>query len=66
MGANFRINAGKLDTLSPLAVLSRGYAVATRDNTLIRHASDVSCGESISIRLARGSLDCKVEKIKDE
>ena len=56
--------AGKLDSLSPLAVLSRGYAVCwTGDRrTAIRDASDLSAGSRINVTLSRGSLDCTVDQ----
>ncbi len=49
--------ASRLDALSPLAVLSRGYAIASRDDgTAVRAAEEAVVGETIAIRLARGSL----------
>lgn len=60
--------ASKLETLNPLAVLSRGYSITTRmpGRKIIRRASEVERGESVRIRLWRGSLDCRVEAILDE
>jgi exodeoxyribonuclease VII large subunit len=54
--------AGRLDTLSPLAVLGRGYAVAwNADKTrVIRDASRVSSGDIVRVTLSRGELDCEV------
>ena len=56
--------AAKLDTLSPLATLTRGYAIAMRseDHGILRDAAEVSAGEKIQVRLMQGSLDCVVEK----
>jgi exodeoxyribonuclease VII large subunit len=54
--------AARLDSLSPLAVLGRGYALcwdAERD-VLLRDADGVSPGVRIRVRLARGSLDAAV------
>ncbi len=57
--------AAKLDALSPLSVLSRGYALArTKAGKVIDRAEDVQVGEPISVRLHHGSLDCKVERIE--
>jgi exodeoxyribonuclease VII large subunit len=51
--------AAKMDTLSPLATLQRGYAIATNQNhRVLKDASDVKSGDKINIRLAKGSLDC--------
>jgi exodeoxyribonuclease VII large subunit len=54
--------AGRLDTLSPLAVLARGYAVCwTGDRRrVVRDAADVQTGDSVQVTLAKGELDCEV------
>lgn len=55
--------ATQLDTLSPLATLKRGYAIATRQNhTVIASSDQVEVGDKIDVRLAMGRLVCKVEK----
>ena len=54
--------AAKLDALSPLSVLGRGYAVARReDGQILRAAQDVSVGEKIEVLLGQGSLNCTVD-----
>ncbi len=57
-----RSAAARLDALSPLAVLGRGYAVAwNADRTVIlRDASAVDIGERVKVTLANGELDCEV------
>ncbi|MDX2148001.1 MAG: exodeoxyribonuclease VII large subunit [Planctomycetota bacterium] len=46
-----------LRVVNPLAVLERGYSVTTRvDGTIVRRASDVLLGETLSTRLAHGRL----------
>ena len=56
--------AGRLDTLSPLAVLGRGYAVAwNADRTrVMRDAAAVAPGDTIHVTLSRGEIDAKVTK----
>jgi exodeoxyribonuclease VII large subunit len=50
-----------LDTVSPLATLTRGFAIVTRsDGTLLTDASAVADGEEIEARLARGTLRARV------
>jgi len=57
--------AGKLDALSPLSVLGRGYAlVADQHGKLLRDASEVSPGDALTIRLARGALDVAVDHVR--
>lgn len=54
--------AATLDSISPLATLKRGYAIATGNNEKILHRSaDVSLGDHIKVRLMQGALMCKVE-----
>jgi exodeoxyribonuclease VII large subunit len=53
---------GKLQALSPLATLRRGYAIAqTIEGKLIKDASQVESGDSITVRLAAGALFCEVK-----
>lgn len=56
------VAAASLDALSPLAVLTRGYALAQNEaGQALRDARDVEIGDSVSLRLARGVLRCRVE-----
>jgi len=51
------IGAGKLASLSPLAVLARGYAIAFDENRrVIKRASDVNSGERVNVRVAEGDF----------
>ncbi|CAN5723929.1 exodeoxyribonuclease VII large subunit [soil metagenome] len=60
--SRFRVLAGRLNTLSPLAVLARGYAVCwNADRTaIIRSASSVGAGEQVRVTLHEGELACEV------
>jgi exodeoxyribonuclease VII large subunit len=59
--------AARLDALSPLAVLGRGYAVCwNADRTaIIRDASQVSPGDQVHVKLAHGELGCEVREKAD-
>jgi exodeoxyribonuclease VII large subunit len=61
--ARFRTLAGRLESLSPLAVLGRGYAVCwNADRTaIVRSAGTVTAGERVHVTLANGEIDCTVE-----
>jgi len=52
----------------PLAVLARGYAVCWNgDRTaVIRDASSVAVGDSVTVTLARGELSCEVTDRRPE
>ena len=58
----FRVLAGRLDNLSPLAVLARGYAVCWNEDrsAIVRRSSDVSEGSRVRVTLHEGELDCTV------
>jgi exodeoxyribonuclease VII large subunit len=57
-----------LTQLSPLAILSRGYAIVSNaQNRVIRSASEVSAGEPLGIRLHAGTVTATVvTKNEDE
>ena len=61
-----RAAAGRLEVLSPLAVLSRGYAVCwTADRSaVVREATAVNPGQSVTVTLHKGELDCEVRSAK--
>jgi exodeoxyribonuclease VII large subunit len=58
----------QLDQLNPLAILQRGYAIATLlpQGTVIRDAALVPPGAQIQVRVARGRMDCEVEEVSSE
>ncbi len=60
-GEAFNISAAKLDTLSPLKVLKRGFAIVQNDyGEVIRDTARVEVDEPLRIRLANGTLRTKV------
>jgi exodeoxyribonuclease VII large subunit len=65
--AVFGALASRLDALSPLAVLGRGYAVCwNADRTVvIRKAADTVPGDRVRVTLSKGELDCEVRDRKD-
>ncbi|MCC7083600.1 MAG: exodeoxyribonuclease VII large subunit [Pirellulales bacterium] len=58
--------AGRLESLSPLGVLARGYSLTTRasDGKPITDASQLRVGEHIHSRFARGATVSKVERVE--
>jgi len=60
--------AGRLENLSPLAVLARGYAVCwNADRTaIIRSTATVSAGDRVHVRLQDGEIHCDVRGEEDD
>lgn len=58
---------GKLDSLSPLSILQRGYSITRQIPSLkiLREATHVKEGEKVEVKLFRGALICDVEKIEN-
>ena len=54
-----------VEAISPLAVLGRGYSIASVDGKAIRSAREVIPGDHIRIRLLEGHLVCLVEETKE-
>ena len=53
--------AGKLDALSPLDTLSRGYSIPVKsDGTVIRSKDELSSGDEFTLKLRDGDADCRV------
>lgn len=69
--AAFSAQAALLDTVSPLATLARGYAIASRKNSessqeeIITRSEQVHPGELLEIRLHRGRLECEINRVID-
>lgn len=57
---------GRLDALSPLKVLERGYAVATRAGRVVTDAHQLGTGDAVELRFARGGARARVESVDDE
>lgn len=54
--------AAKLDALSPLQTLARGYSIpTTEDGTVIRSAKEMKVGTEFTLRMKDGSADCIVK-----
>lgn len=63
--SRLELAAGRLDALSPLAILQRGYAICKDERgAILRDAATVSPGDRIAVNLAKGGLDCRVEDVK--
>jgi exodeoxyribonuclease VII large subunit len=53
--------ASRLDAMSPLKVLARGYALAyAPDGALVRRPADVRAGDAVRVRVSEGGFDATV------
>lgn len=58
----FSLQAEKLQALSPLAVLGRGYSIAEKEGALLKSVKEVLPGDTIRAHLRDGYMDCTVQK----
>lgn len=56
--------SSKLETLSPLKVLARGYTVVTKEKSVISSINDVYMGDRISVKFSDGTAECTVNERK--
>jgi len=63
----FQNNLSRLEAMNPLSVLMRGYSITSRvsDRKVITSSADTRPGEVVSVRLARGRLECLVETTEE-
>ena len=63
----FTALGAKLDALSPLAVLDRGYSLVTReDGRLVRSTAEIEAGDTVAMRFHHGSATARVLRKTDE
>jgi exodeoxyribonuclease VII large subunit len=61
------VRAGSLDALSPLAVLGRGYSIATnREGAAVLSTSDLKAGDRLSLRFYEGETQVVIEEVSGE
>ena len=60
--------SSQLDNLNPVSILARGYSVTIRgtDGKIIRDVKELSVGDEITSKLARGEVHSKVTKLLDD
>lgn len=60
----FQRTAAKLDALSPLKVLGRGYAMVTREDAVVRSVTQLQPGDSVAVALSDGTVQCTVDAVQ--
>ncbi|HEY7501645.1 MAG TPA: exodeoxyribonuclease VII large subunit [Vicinamibacterales bacterium] len=65
-GARLGSSVARLESLSPLAVLGRGYAVCWNEErtAIVRRAASVQPGERVHVTLHDGALTCQVQRVE--
>ncbi len=63
--AAFAQGVARLSALSPLRVLERGYALATRDGRVVSSAATVRAGDRLELRFARGRARATVDDVDE-
>ena len=53
----------KLDLLSPLNILSKGYSVVSKDEKIIKKAKDLKPDDILNIRMSEGKVSAIVKEI---
>ncbi len=56
--------AAKLDALSPLKVMSRGYSIVKKDGNAVSSANELSIGDRLSLTFKDGEAQCKIEDLR--
>jgi exodeoxyribonuclease VII large subunit len=63
--AAFAQGVARLDSLSPLRVLERGYALATHEGRVVTDAASVKQGDRLDVRFAHGRVTATVDEVDD-
>lgn len=62
-GHSFSLLAEKLNVLSPLAVISRGYSICEKDDKIVREVKELDIDDDLKIILQGGEVFCKVSGV---
>ena len=58
-------NLSTLHAVSPLATLDRGYSLTTHNGTVLYNTEHLNLGDTVNVRLAKGSLSCEIKEINN-
>jgi exodeoxyribonuclease VII large subunit len=63
---NFNLLIGKLEVLSPLGILKRGYSITMKlpGGAIVKDAADLKVGDAVETRLGKGKFKSRVEGIE--
>jgi len=63
---DFANHVTKLDALSPLKTLARGYSITTKNDKVVKSVNDLKSGDKISLRFSDGETKASIIWINDE
>lgn len=61
--SSFAMICSKLESLSPLKVLARGYSIVKNDEKIITDSNEISVGDKISLQFAKGSAKAEIIEV---
>lgn len=61
--SDFAMICSKLESLSPLKVLARGYSITKINDKIITDVKDLSIGDSVSLQFANGSVNAEITEV---
>ena len=63
--AQLELASGRMQALSPLGILARGYAICrTADGVILREVARAAPGDRVAVTLAHGELGCRIEEVR--
>ncbi|QNF26134.1 exodeoxyribonuclease VII large subunit [Metabacillus elymi] len=63
--SQFNETIAKLNALSPLRVMDRGYSLVYHEKELVKSINQIEAGQMVKVQLKDGQLDCKVQGIEE-
>ena len=64
-GTALSLLEGKVEGLSPISILKRGYSITRKlpEKKILKSVSSLAKGNRVNVLLAEGEMDCVIEKI---
>lgn len=63
--SQFQATIDKLNALSPLKIMDRGYSLVYQEDKLIKSVNQIKAGQVLKVQLKDGQLDCEVQGIEE-
>ncbi len=62
----YMMQASKLEHLSPVSVLKRGYSITLKDSQVVSSIQKIQTGDSVRVVVYDGSIQCDVQSVSEE